>query len=143
MPARDLYHYTVVTALQKDGWTITHDPYRLKLSRGKNLFVDLGAERLIAAEKGVEKIAIEVKSFRSPSEMKDLEDALGQFVLYERLLSRYEPERMLYLAVPDGVRQSVFEEEAGSILLEDGILRLFTFDPSDQEIVLWLPQSKT
>jgi len=143
MPARDLYHHTVVTALQKDGWTITHDPYRLKLSRGKNLFVDLGAERLIAAEKGVEKIAIEVKSFRSPSEMKDLEDALGQFVLYERLLSRYEPERMLYLAVPDGVRQSVFEEEAGSILLEDGILRLFTFDPSDQEIVLWLPQSKT
>lgn len=142
MPARDFYHTTVVAALQKDGWTITHDPYRLKLSRGKNLFVDLGAERLIAAEKGVEKIAIEVKSFRSPSEMKDLEDALGQFVLYERLLSRYEPERRLYLAVPDGVRQSVFEEEAGSILLEDGIIRLFTFNPQDQEIVSWLPQSR-
>ncbi|MGK7918680.1 MAG: element excision factor XisH family protein [Trichodesmium sp.] len=57
MPARDYYHNTVKSALQKDGWTITHDPYRLKLARGKNLFVDLGAERLIAAEKGLEKIA--------------------------------------------------------------------------------------
>ncbi len=58
MPARDFYHNTVILALQKDGWAITHDPYRLKLARGKNLFVDLGAERLIAAEKDMEKITI-------------------------------------------------------------------------------------
>lgn len=141
MPARDFYHNIAIAALQKDGWTITHDPYRLKLARGKNLFVDLGAERLIAAEKGLEKIAIEIKSFRSPSEMKDLEEAIGQFVLYERLLSRYDPKRKLYLAVPDAVRQSVFEEEAGSVMLEDQILRLFTFDPEHQEIVTWLPPS--
>ncbi|WP_367267753.1 element excision factor XisH family protein [Okeania sp. SIO2C9] len=101
MSARDYYHNTVKAAIQKDGWTITHDPYRLKLARGKNLFVDLGAERLIAAEKGLEKIAIEVKSFRSASEMKDLEQALGQFVLYEHILNRYEPERKLYLAIPE------------------------------------------
>ena len=141
MPARDLYHTTVITALQKDGWQITHDPYRLKLSRGKNLYVDLGAQRLIAAEKGIEKIAIEVKSFRSPSEMKDLEEAIGQFVLYERLLSRYDPTRKLYLAVPDAIRKSVFEEEAGIVLLEDQILRLFTFSPEQEEIVTWLPSS--
>lgn len=141
MPARDFYHNTVIAALQKDGWTITHDPYRLKLARGKNLFVDLGAERLIAAEKDMEKIAIEIKSFRSPSEMKDLEEAIGQFVLYEHLLSRYDPNRKLYLAVPEAVRQSVFEEEAGSVMLEDQILRLFTFSPEHQEIVTWLPPS--
>jgi XisH protein len=118
---------------------ITHDPYRLKLARGRNLFVDLGAERLIAAEKGLEKIAIEIKSFRSASEIKDLEEALGQFVLYEHLLTRYEPERKLYLAVPENVRQSVFEEEAGHILIEDKIIRLFTFDIAQQEIVQWIP----
>ena len=141
MPARDFYHNTVITALEKAGWKITHDPYRLKLARGKNLFVDLGVERLIAAEKDMEKIAIEIKSFRSPSEMKDLEEAIGQFVLYERLLTRYDPNRRLYLAVPDAVRQSVFEEEAGSVMLEDNILRLFTFSPAQQEIVTWLPPS--
>ena len=139
MPARDYYHDVVKNALEKDGWKITHDPYRLKLARGKNLFVDLGAQRLIAAEKGVEKIAIEIKSFRSVSEMKDLEEALGQFVLYEHLLTRYEPERKLYLAVPEDVRESVFEEEAGQVLIEDKIIRLVTFDIALEVIVTWIP----
>jgi len=138
MPARDYYHDTVRNALIKDGWTITHDPYRLKLARGKNLFVDLGAERLIAAEKGIEKIAIEIKSFRSASDMKDLEEAVGQFVLYEHLLNRYEPDRKLYLAIPENVRNAVFEEEAGQVLLEDKILRLLTFDITTEEVVKWI-----
>lgn len=115
MPARDYYHDAAKAAMQKDGWEITHDPYRLKLARGKNLFVDLGAERLIAAEKGIDKIAVEIKSFRNVSEIRDLEGALGQFVLYERLLKRYDPDRTLYLAVPEEARQSIFEEEAGTV----------------------------
>ena len=138
MPARDYYHDIVRQALQKDGWTITHDPYRLKLAGGRNLFVDLGAQRLIAAEKGMKKIAVEIKSFRSASEMKDLEEAIGQFVLYERLLSRYEPARKLYLAVPENVIKSVFEEEAGQVLLEDKILRLLTFDTTKEEVFRWI-----
>ena len=138
MPARDYYHDVVRNSVEKDGWIITHDPYRLKLARGKNLFVDLGAERLIAAEKGLEKIAIEIKSFRGASEMNDLEEALGQFVLYERLIKRYEPERKLYLAVSEDIRLSVFEEEAGQILIEDQIIRLLTFDITQEEIVTWI-----
>ena len=82
MPAKDLYHDNVKNALVKDDWKITHDPLRIRLTRGKNLFVDLGAERLLAAERGIEKIAVEVKSFTRPSDMKDLEEAVGQFVLY-------------------------------------------------------------
>lgn len=139
MPARDYYHDIVKAAIKKDGWTITHDPYRLKLARGKNLYIDLGAERLLAAEKGREKIAIEIKSFRRASEMKDLEEALGQFVLYEHLLNRYEPERKLYLAVSEEIRQSVFEEEAGTVLIEDQIIRLFSFNPTEEVIVKWIP----
>jgi len=138
MPARDYYHDIVKKALQKDGWTITHDPYRIRLARRKNLSVDLGAERLIAAEKDLEKIAIEIKSFRSASEMKDLEEAVGQFVLYEHLLTRYEPERKLYLAVPEDVRQSIFEEEAGQVLIEDKIIRLFSFNVNQAEVVVWI-----
>ena len=88
MPAKDIYHQAVKNAMLKDGWTITHDPFRIRLARGKNLFVDLGAERLIAAERGIEKIAIEIKSFRRASDIKDLEEAIGQFVLYNQLLKR-------------------------------------------------------
>jgi len=139
MPAKDIYHQTVKIALVKDGWTITHDPYRIRLARGKNLFVDLGAERLIAADRDTEKIALEIKSFTRASDMKDLEDALGQFVLYARLLIRYAPERTLYLAVTEEIRKTVFEEEAGQILIEDGIIRLVTFDPIQEVIVRWIP----
>jgi hypothetical protein len=139
MPAKDIYHETVKTSLIKDGWTITHDPLRIRLARGKNLFVDLGAKRLLAAERGIERIAIEVKSFTRPSDMKDLEEALGQFVLYAILLKRYYPEHILYLAVSEDTRKRVFEEEAGQTLLEDGIIRLFTFDTVKEEIVRWIP----
>jgi XisH protein len=137
MPAKDIYHNTVKNALIKDGWQITHDPLLIRLTK-KKLYVDLGAERLIAAEKNTEKIAIEVKSFTRPSDMKDLEEALGQFVLYAQLLKRYEPDRTLYLAVSDSVGKTVFDEEAGLILLEDKILRLLTFDPLQEEIVKWI-----
>lgn len=66
MAAKDFYHEVVKTALNKDGWTITHDPLVLELSSGR-LEVDLGAERLIAAQKDQMRIAVEVKSFLAPS----------------------------------------------------------------------------
>lgn len=138
MPARDIYHNIVKSAFIKDGWTITHDPLRIRLARGRNLFVDLGAERLLAAERGGEKIAVEVKSFTRPSDMKNLEEAVGQFVLYARLLKRYYPDHTLYLAVSEDTRKTVFEEEAGQTLIEDGIIRLVTFDPTREVIVRWI-----
>ena len=139
MPAKDLYHDNVKNALVKDDWKITHDPLRIRLTRGKNLFVDLGAERLLAAERGIEKIAVEVKSFTRPSDMKDLEEAVGQFVLYAHLLVRYYPEYKLFLAVTENVCKTVFEEEAGQTLIEDGIIRLFSFDPNQEVLVRWIP----
>ena len=51
MPARDIYHHTVVEALKTDGSTITHDPLYLGYG-SQNIYVDLGAEKTaIAAEK--------------------------------------------------------------------------------------------
>jgi hypothetical protein len=138
MPAKDIYHDTVKAALIKDGWTITNDPLTIRLTR-KKLYVDLGAERLIAAQRDTERIAVEVKSFTRASDMKDLEDAVGQFVLYTHLLARYDPERRLYLAVTDSVYESVFEEEAGEILLQDGVIRLITFNPEQEAIIQWIP----
>src|SRR5436190_6271049 len=99
MPTRDIYHDTVKNALIKDGWTITHDPYTLTFGQ-RNVFVDLGAERLVAAERNQEKIAVEIKSFHGASDVRDLEMALGQYVFYRSLLARFEPGRKLFLAVP-------------------------------------------
>ncbi len=41
MPAKDLYHNTVITALEKDGWIITNDPLVIRWGK-KDLYVDLG-----------------------------------------------------------------------------------------------------
>ncbi|NET49647.1 MAG: hypothetical protein F6K09_13185 [Merismopedia sp. SIO2A8] len=52
------------SALFWAGWTITDDPYKV-LDRVK-FQIDLAAERVIAAEKNNEKIAVEIKSFLNP-----------------------------------------------------------------------------
>jgi hypothetical protein len=138
MPAKDIYHDAVRNALIKDGWTITHDPLILKWGL-KDLYVDLGAEQLVAAEKEGRKIAVEVKSFVSQSEVEDLETAVGQFVLYHDILSRTEPDRVLYLAVRAAVYTSIFEEPIGQVLLENQRVRLVVFDPQVEVIVKWIP----
>lgn len=79
MPIDDVYHDVVVHALFTDGWTITDDPLTLTY-QGKDVFVDLGAELTIGAEKQGRRIAVEIKSFLHPSEVHDLKEAVGQFV---------------------------------------------------------------
>jgi len=137
MPAKDIYHDTVKNALVKDGWTITDDPLRLQVGIHR-MFVDLGAEKLIAAEKGERKIAVEIKSFISKSAINDLENALGQYVLYEKVLEKNEPERKIFLAVRETVYVSIFEAELGKILLEDKELCLIVFDERSEVIVKWI-----
>lgn len=139
MPAKDLYHGTVCTALIKDGWTITDDPLILKIGE-RFAFVDLGAEKLIAAERDSEKIAVEIKSFLSPSPIKDLENAWGQFFIYARVLKKTNPNRRLYLAVSRNTFETLFQEEAGKLLLEEPGFRMIVFDPNSEEIILWQPQ---
>jgi hypothetical protein len=103
------------------------------------LFVHLGAERLIAAEKAGKRIALEVKSFISPSEMKDLEIALGQFVLYGEVLQEQDPERTLHLALPTDVEREIFDEPIGKLLLKRQRLRVCFFDPELEVILKWIP----
>jgi len=138
MPAYDRFHSAVRNALTKDGWTITHDPLTLELD-GTRLFVDLGAEQIIGAEKDRRKIAVEIKMFTGPSRMADLEQALGQYVLYRIFLRRTDPERVLYLAVPQDVLDDLFRKRAGQGFLEDEQGRVFGFDHEREEIKEWLP----
>jgi len=136
--AKDIYHHTVRTALEKDDWQITNDPLTLKIGRRKAL-VDLGAEKLLAAERKGQKIAVEIKSFLSPSPLYDLEQALGQFLLYSKILEQQEPERTLYLAITYLVFNEIFSEEIGQLMLNTTDLKLIVFNPEKEEIVQWIP----
>lgn len=138
MPARDIFHNAAKAALIKDGWTITHDP--MMLSWGKaDVYIDLGAELLIAAEKASRKIAVEVKSFAGPSAIEDLRNALGQFILYNDILVKVEPDRDLFLAIHTEVFEDLFEDPIGQLLLDNQRVRLIVFDPQAEEIEKWLP----
>jgi hypothetical protein len=137
MPAKVLYHDSVKNALIKDGWMITHDPYTLTFGQ-KDVFVDLGAERTIAAEKQGEKIVVEIKSFRGASDLRELEQALGQFVFYRSLLRRFEPDRKLFLAVPESVLVSTLSEPIARPVMEDLQVAVIAFDPQQEVIVQWV-----
>jgi hypothetical protein len=136
MPARDLVHNAVKSALQKDGWTITHDPLSIDLTDGQ-LQIDLGAERLIAAQKQDERIAIEVKSFVAASAISEFHTALGQFLNYRVALKIKEPTRVLYLAVPLEVYQDFFSRQLPQLSIREYQLKLIVFDPETEVIVQW------
>jgi hypothetical protein len=138
MARNDIYYSTVKKALDKDDWQITHDPFRLRIGK-KRLAMDLGAERLISAEKGTRKIIIEIKSFLGRSDVKDLQQALGQYVMYNQVLRQQNIGRDLYLAVPHRTYQTIFQSELGLILLQNQLIRLLVFDEFQEVIVEWVP----
>ena len=138
MPAKDVFHHQFKQALLKDNWAITHDPLHLKWGI-KDMYVDLGAHQLLAAEKAGRKIGVEIKSFVGHSEMRDFEQALGQYILYEDVLHQVEPDRSLYLAIPEEIYTDLFEEPLGQLIVENHRMQLIVFNPIAEEIIKWIP----
>lgn len=110
MPAKDIYHNAVTSALVKDDWTITADPYRI-LYEDAELYADLAAERPIAAARDRQKIVVEIKSFVGRSLMHDFHSALGQYLVYRLLIERTEPDYKLYLAIDDITYENLFQQK--------------------------------
>ena len=139
MSARDLFHDAFVKALQKDGWQITHDPLRVTIGK-RDLLIDLGAERLLAAEREGERIAVEIKSFLGASVVQDLKEALGQFIIYGDVLLRSptDSDRTLFLAIREEAFEELFEEPIGKMLIENRRLRLVVFDSDSEVITRWI-----
>ncbi len=107
MPARDILHDIVKEALIKDEWIITHDPFTVSFGI-RTVYVDLGVERLLAAQRGDDKLVIEVKSFVGMSKIADLERALGQYMIYRSWLKCTHPERVIYVAIDDEATKRFF-----------------------------------
>lgn len=98
--ARDVFHQQVKNALIKDGWNITYDPLTIRISEAVKLQIDLAAEIAFAAERGADKIAVEIKSFIGDSDISSFHTALGQYLNYCQALEEQEPDRLVYLAIP-------------------------------------------
>lgn len=135
--AKDLLHDNVREALVKDGWEITHDPFRVAVEE-IGYEIDLGAERLIAATNGKDKILVEIKSFRGQSLTYEFHRALGQFNSYLIPLLEKEPDRVLFLAVPEEVYNSFFQKTLIRRTLEYYRVSVLVFDPHQNLVVKWI-----
>jgi hypothetical protein len=132
MSRKDTFHDIVRRALEKDGWTITHDPLLLRYELG-NLYIDLGAEKVLAAEREGQKIAVEVKN----SAVSEFHTALGQFISYRILLAEQYPDYVLYLAVPLDAYTSFFAIQLAQGIIQSQQLKLIVYKPQQEVIDQW------
>ena len=92
----------------------------------------------IGAEKGTEKIAVEIQSFLSPSPVRDLQEAVGQYSVYRIVLNEQQPERKLFLAVTREVNEQVLSDEFGQFVVRGLNLKVLVFDEINERIVQWI-----
>lgn len=151
MPQRDTIHNVIKQALIKDGWEITDDPYVISYGE-RFLFIDLAAKldglngitgNFIGARRGDSRIAIEIKEFRGNSAIADLEQAIGQYVLYRLLLEQIDPDRKLYVAITDTTFDGIFSESIGELVIRELPLRLLIVDVKAIEVKRWIPPRET
>jgi XisH protein len=135
--ARDLFHNIVRIALEKDGWTITNDPLSIRCG-GVDIQIELGGEKLIAAERDTQKIAVEIKNFVTASKISEFHTALGQFINYRMALRLEEPERILYLAVPLVTYNDFFNLPFTQIIIAENRVRILVYDTETEEIDKWI-----
>jgi hypothetical protein len=134
---KDKYHDIVKEALIAEGWTITDDPLYIPTLK-RTLRVDLGAERVIGAEKDNQRIAIEIKSFVGFSDIHEFYKALGQFNYYQLAFEDIEPERMLYLAVPVDIFDSFFSEPLTLKAIQRYDMRVIVYQINQAKIEKWI-----
>ncbi|NER24816.1 MAG: fatty-acid synthase [Symploca sp. SIO1B1] len=137
MPRLDFYHNVVRVALIKDGWTITDDPLTVEFE-DLTVYADLGAQKIIGAQKYQQKIAVEIKVFRSPSPVTELERAIGQYYLYLTFISKQEPDRSLYLAIPERIYDNFFQRPSIQLFIKERKISFFVFNPEQEEIIKWI-----
>uniref|UniRef100_B8HTF3 XisH protein n=1 Tax=Cyanothece sp. (strain PCC 7425 / ATCC 29141) TaxID=395961 RepID=B8HTF3_CYAP4 len=136
MPAKDIYHEAVKTALILDGWIITADPYRITYEDAE-LYADLAAERSFSAERSGQKIVVEVKSFTGRSLLHDFHAALGQYIIYRQLLQLTAPQYNLYLAIDDITFSNFFQRKSVQTIAKANKLLLLIVDVEKEIIVQW------
>jgi hypothetical protein len=134
--AKDLFHYAVRAALEKEDWVITDDPLKLEVG-GTKFEIDLGVEQMIGAERSGVKIAVEIKSFLGDSPLTDYHAALGQFLNYRLAIELDSVQRDLYLAIPAIAYRTFFQREFAQASLEKHQIQFFVYEPSQEIILQW------
>ncbi len=134
--AKDFFSDAVKNALRKDGWRITNDP--LSLEYGDAAFeIDLGAERILGAERAGERIAIEIKTFIRQSASHEFSASLGQYLSYRHALQHIDPDRQLFLAIPSSAYHGFFQSRFATEMIALHKIALVVYNPEQEVIEAW------
>lgn len=136
--AKDIIHESVREALEKDGWTITHDPFTLETGE-ISIDMDLAAERLIVAERGPQKIIVEVKTFGDPSMVYSFHTAIGQYIDYRGALRDEGIDRELYLAISLNAYRRLNKASFFKRRFEENKVKIIVVNIVEKVITEWIP----
>jgi XisH protein len=136
--ARDFFHKLVKEALIKEGWDVTDDPLTLLSKIEGGIETDLGAEKIIIADKGLTQIAVEVKSFLNPSPINDFHTALGQYETYLDVLEMKGINRIMYLAMPFETHAFLSTKMYFRYIIKKRKVKFILFEPETEKIVEWI-----
>jgi XisH protein len=135
--AKDTFHNEVKSALEKDGWEITDDPLYIKVGKIP-IQIDIGAEKLIGAERNGEKIAVEIKTFGRASFITALHEAVGKYIVYRTVLKYVKSDRVLYLALPDDTYAKFGQEPIVKSIFAEYDFKILLYEPTNQIITSWI-----
>lgn len=134
MPAKDRYHDQLKNALVKDQWLITDEQVKLKVG-DRRLWIDLEAEH--RTERTL--ILVEVKEMVSASQVDDLANSVGQYLMYRVALESKAIYIPLYMAVSTITFRGILAEEIGQLIIDRFSLSLIVFDSDSEVITEWRP----
>jgi hypothetical protein len=135
--ARDKIHEVVKKAVENDGWEITDDPLIL-LFEDDSIAIDLAAEKIIIAEKGTKKIAIEIKTFDQPSLIYEFHKAIGQYFNYQTALLEANENRELFVAIPETILNKLLQNHIIKKSIERIKMKLIVVNLETSKIVEWI-----
>lgn len=119
----------VQAALVSDGWTVKKGAITI-IKGNYQFFID------VSAEKDGQKVAIEVKSFLN-NFVYDWHLALGQYLTYNALLFKLDPDRVLYLAVPEDIYTEHFQSAPFQEFVVLYSINLFIFSQDANRVIAW------
>jgi len=114
----------------------TDDPLFIEFG-GIDLFVDIGAEKIVAAHKNGKKNCCRNQEFIGLSLISEFHKALGQYINYREALKIEEPTRKLYLAIPSDIYNNFFSLELIKLVSKNNKLSLIIYNVEQEVIIKW------
>ena len=135
--ARDLIHYSIKRALEKDGWVITDDPLTV-ISEQTKFFIDIGAKKFVTAKKGKEEIAVEIKTFGYSSILEPFYSALGKYLVYKKALEDILSTRKLFLGISKTTYFRINQIPIFKNILTSFEIKIIIVDVNKEKILQWI-----